>query len=81
LQRCYARSGRIPLMTNWTSRLCEANGINIRYLRTVGSKPPLVLLHGLTGNGACCAHEGECARTGLDEVRTAEQPTVCSPTT
>jgi N-formylmaleamate deformylase len=35
------------------TRVCEANGINIHYLRTGGSKPPLVLLHGLTGSGAC----------------------------
>ncbi len=40
-------------MTNWMSGLCEANGINIHYLRTGGRKPPLVLLHGLTGSGAC----------------------------
>jgi N-formylmaleamate deformylase len=39
-------------MTNWTSGVCAANGINIHYLRTGGSKPPLVLLHGLTGSGA-----------------------------
>jgi N-formylmaleamate deformylase len=35
--------------------VCEANGIDIRYLRTGGSKPPLVLLHGLTASGACWA--------------------------
>ena len=40
-------------MTSWTTGFCEANGINIHYLRTGGGKPPLVLLHGLTGNGAC----------------------------
>ena len=40
-------------MKNWTTGVCEANGINIHYLRTGGSKPPAVLLHGLTGNGAC----------------------------
>src|SRR6185437_11295851 len=40
-------------MTNWTTGVCEANGINIHYRRTGGDKPPLVLLHGLTGNGAC----------------------------
>jgi N-formylmaleamate deformylase len=33
--------------------ICEANGAQIHYLRTGGDKPPLVLLHGLTGNGAC----------------------------
>jgi N-formylmaleamate deformylase len=40
-------------MTNWMTGICEANGIEIHYLRTGGSKPPLVLLHGLTGSGAC----------------------------
>jgi pimeloyl-ACP methyl ester carboxylesterase len=40
-------------MTSWTTGTCEANGINIHYLRTGGAKPPLVLLHGLTRNGAC----------------------------
>ena len=34
-------------------RFAEVNGVNIHYLRTGGSKPPLVLLHGLTGSGAC----------------------------
>jgi N-formylmaleamate deformylase len=34
-------------------RLTDINGIDIHYLRTGGSKPPLVLLHGLTGSGAC----------------------------
>ena len=40
-------------MTNWMTGVCETNGINIHYLRTGRSKPPLVLLHGLTGSGAC----------------------------
>ena len=40
-------------MTKWTTAVCEANGINIHYLRTGESKPPLVLLHGLTGSGDC----------------------------
>jgi N-formylmaleamate deformylase len=40
-------------VTRWTSGVCAANGIDIHYLRTGGAKPPLVLLHGLTGNGAC----------------------------
>jgi hypothetical protein len=34
-------------MTNWMSGVCEANGININYLRTGGSKPPLDAGHGL----------------------------------
>ena len=40
-------------MTSWITGICEANGVQIHYLRTGGGKPPLVLLHGLTGNGAC----------------------------
>jgi N-formylmaleamate deformylase len=40
-------------MTNWVTGLCETNSTSIHYLRTGGSKPPLVLLHGLTGSGAC----------------------------
>jgi pimeloyl-ACP methyl ester carboxylesterase len=40
-------------MANWVTGVCETNGTNIHYRRTGGSKPPLVLLHGLTGSGAC----------------------------
>jgi len=40
-------------MTSWNSEICDANGIRIHYLRTGVGKPPVVLLHGLTGNGAC----------------------------
>ena len=39
-------------MTDWMSGVCEANGIHIQYRRKGGCKPPLVLLHGLTGSGA-----------------------------
>src|ERR1700722_16433006 len=37
----FSRTG--ILMTKWMSGICEANGINIHYMRTGGSKPPLVL--------------------------------------
>ncbi|MBX3719428.1 MAG: alpha/beta hydrolase [Parachlamydiales bacterium] len=40
-------------MAGWTTGICEANGITAHYLRTGGDKPPIVLLHGLTANGAC----------------------------
>ena len=40
-------------MTSWNSEVCETNGISIHYLRTGGAKPPVVLLHGLMGSGAC----------------------------
>jgi N-formylmaleamate deformylase len=40
-------------MTTWTSGLCHLAGSTIHYLRTGGSGPPVVLLHGLMGSGAC----------------------------
>ena len=40
-------------MTSWVTGVCEAGGVDIYYRRTGGARPPLVLLHGLTGNGAC----------------------------
>lgn len=43
-------------MTSWISDVCETNGITLRYLRTGGSGPALVLLHGLMGSGACWTH-------------------------
>ncbi len=43
----------IYLLSDWTTGTCEANGIDVHYLRTGGDKPPVVLLHGLMTNGAC----------------------------
>ena len=40
-------------MAGWTTGTCEANGIDVHYLRTGGDKPTVVLLHGLMTNGAC----------------------------
>ncbi|MCB9077354.1 MAG: alpha/beta hydrolase [Anaerolineaceae bacterium] len=40
-------------MISWITGSCEANGVQIHYRRTGGDKPPLLLLHGLLGNGAC----------------------------
>lgn len=42
-------------MTSWRSHTHETNGIRVHYLRTGGDKPPVVLLHGLMGSGACWA--------------------------
>jgi len=39
-------------MSNWSTAICETNRIKIHYTRTGGNKPPLILLHGLTGDGA-----------------------------
>lgn len=40
-------------MTPWSTDVCAANGVELRYLRTGGAHPPVVLLHGLMGSGAC----------------------------
>ncbi len=55
-------------MTNWTTAVCEANGIDIHYLRTGGAKPPLVLLHGLTGSGACWSPLARALEAEFDVV-------------
>jgi len=56
-------------MTSWTTGVCEANGIDIHYLRTGGPpKTPLVLLHGLTGNGACWTPLGRALENEYDVV-------------
>jgi N-formylmaleamate deformylase len=59
---------RILSMTNWTSGVCKTNGIQIHYLRTGGCKPPLVLLHGLTGSGACWIPFGRALEGEYDVV-------------
>jgi len=38
-------------MKTWHSGDIYANGIKIRYHRTGGDKPPLVIAHGVTDNG------------------------------
>lgn len=55
-------------MTIWNSGLCDANGIRIHYLRSRGGKPPVVLLHGLTGSGACWTPVARVLESELDVV-------------
>lgn len=40
-------------MTSRLRDVCVANGVHLHYVRTGGAKPPVVLLHGLMGSGAC----------------------------
>jgi pimeloyl-ACP methyl ester carboxylesterase len=40
-------------MTGWNTAVCKTNGIDIQYRRTGGGQRSLVLLHGLTADGAC----------------------------
>ena len=55
-------------MTSWMTGVCEANGIDIHYRRTGGVKPPLVLLHGLMGSGACWSPLARSLEAGYDVV-------------
>src|SRR5512142_96738 len=41
------------MVSTWIRGTCDANGIRSHYLRTGGARPPVVLLHGLMGSGAC----------------------------
>jgi N-formylmaleamate deformylase len=40
-------------MPRVTSEFVVSNGVNIHYYRTGGTKPPLVLAHGITDDGLC----------------------------
>ncbi len=58
-------------MANWTSAVCAANGIDIHYLRTGETgddKPPVVLLHGLTGSGVCWSPVARTLEAEFDVV-------------
>lgn len=55
-------------MTNWIRGVCEANGIRTHYLRTGGARPPIILLHGLMGSGACWTPLARALEGELDVV-------------
>ncbi len=55
-------------MSEWKTAFCEANGIKIHYMRTGGSKPPVVLLHGLAANGACWTNLARALEDEFDVI-------------
>ncbi len=55
-------------MTRWTRGVCKTNGIDLHYLRTGGDGPPVVVLHGLTGSGACFAPLARALEDDYDVV-------------
>jgi pimeloyl-ACP methyl ester carboxylesterase len=55
-------------MAGWTAGRCNANGAELHYLRTGGDKPPVVLLHGLTANGACWTPLARALESDYDVV-------------
>lgn len=40
-------------MAEWSQGTISANGLDVFYRRTGGDKPPMLMLHGYTDNGAC----------------------------
>lgn len=51
-----------------TSATCQANGLTIHYVRTGGGGPPVILLHGLMGSGACWAPVARMLEAEYDVV-------------
>lgn len=55
-------------MADWITGICQANGVDLRYVRTGESKPPLVLLHGLMASGACWTPLARALEDGFDVI-------------
>lgn len=55
-------------MPDWTTGSCEANGIDVHYLRTGSDKPPIILLHGLMTKGACWIHLAQALENEYDVI-------------
>src|SRR5438034_938510 len=62
-------------MANWQSGDVEANGIRLHYTRTGGSKPPLVLAHGVTDDGLCWTPVAEALAPDYDVIMVDERVT------
>lgn len=65
-------------MATWTTGSCEANGINIHYLRTGGDKPAVILLHGLMTNGACWSSLAQALEQDCDVIMPDSRGHGCS---
>ena len=55
-------------MAAWESGFVEANGVRLHYTRTGGSKPPLVLAHGVTDSGLCWTPLAEALAPDYDAI-------------
>ena len=55
-------------MASWESAVCTVNGIELHYLRTGGGRPPVILLHGLTGSGACWSPLAHALEADFDVI-------------
>lgn len=67
--RCSSSLGPLEgALAEWITGRCKANGTELHYLRTGGDKPPVVLLHGLTANGACWTPLARALESDYDVV-------------
>ena len=55
-------------MSNWSSGDVIANGIKIHYVRTGGTKLPLVLAHGFSDNGLCWTRVAQVLEKDYDVI-------------
>ncbi|MBE2184440.1 MAG: alpha/beta hydrolase [Anaerolineae bacterium] len=52
----------------WSQGTVSANGLEVFYRRTGGDKPPLLLLHGYTDNGACWGPTAQALEADYDII-------------
>lgn len=55
-------------MNTWTSGYLDANGINLHYTRTGGTKPPLLLAHGFSDDSLCWTPIAEALQAQHDVI-------------
>ncbi len=56
------------MSSSWQSDFVDTNGIRLHYTRTGGSKPPLVLAHGITDDGLCWSPVAAALATDFDVI-------------
>jgi pimeloyl-ACP methyl ester carboxylesterase len=55
-------------MSTWQSGYVQANGLRLHYTRTGGDKPPLVMVHGFSDNGACWTPVAQALEADYDII-------------
>ena len=55
-------------MTNWETAFCKTNRVTLHYTRTGGSKPPVILLHGLMTSGLCFTDLAQALESDYDVI-------------
>ncbi len=55
-------------MSDWQAGDIEVNGVRLHYTRTGGSKPPMVLAHGVTDDGLCWTPIAEVLASEYDVI-------------